>query len=137
MSAFLSELEVVPYPNTAHPDGVNWRLLQDLVYQSDLLKGQVVVPAGFLTDFASTPRVLWNSIPPWGVYGPATVIHDWLYWTQPCTREQADGVLLEGMRILGTNFVVEQEIYDGVRAGGQIPWERDGANMRAGKAHIS
>jgi len=50
------------------------------------------VPAGFVTDFASTPRALWSVIPPTGRYQLAAVVHDFLYWDQGCTREQADTV---------------------------------------------
>lgn len=38
----------------------------------------IEVPAGYVTDFASIPRGLWNLIPPWGRYRKAAVVHDWL-----------------------------------------------------------
>lgn len=74
----------------------------------------VLVPAGFLTDGASVPRLLWCLIPPWGKYGQAAVVHDYLceYGTTidetkghtaqiVCNdREFADAMFLESMEVL-------------------------------------
>ena len=57
----------------------------------------ILVPAGFVTDFASTPRAMWSFLPPFGTYQKAAVMHDYLYWTQGCTRKQADDILWEAM----------------------------------------
>lgn len=136
MSTFLTALWVEPYPTTRAPDGRNWRLLQDFIYMSEIL-GKIIVPIGFLTDFASTPAAVWARIPPWGKYGPATVIHDWLYWMQPCTREQADNVLREGMIVLGVDKQIIDIIYGGVRLGGRHGWDNDAADRIAGREHVS
>lgn len=61
------------------------------------------VPAGFVTDFASTPRWLWPVFPPTGRWGKAAVLHDFLYskiaegWI---SRVEADATFLEAMRVL-------------------------------------
>ena len=40
-----------------------------------------------MTDYASIPSVLWSfGLSPHGLYSRAAVIHDYLYWTQLCTR---------------------------------------------------
>lgn len=54
-----------------------WVLLDDLVWvgeQGDI----IVVPKGFETDFASTPRLLQNLFPPTGPWTKAAVVHDFL-----------------------------------------------------------
>jgi hypothetical protein len=75
----------------------------------------VDIPKYFLTDGASVPRFLWNLIPPWGIYGQAAVVHDWLcehlYICEqvadgtivhtPITRKQCDQILYEAMQVLG------------------------------------
>ena len=38
----------------------------------------ITVPSGFITDLASTPRVLWNVIAPFDV-ARAAIVHDLLY----------------------------------------------------------
>lgn len=97
------------------------------------------MPAGFVTDLASVPRVVWSFYPPDGPWAKAAVIHDFLYatkgtgaWherlgitrTKPYTRAEADDILLEGMvdRNIGRweRFV----IWIAVRAGGAGGWGR-------------
>jgi hypothetical protein len=136
MSRFLTELIVRPYPSTAQCDGRNWVLTQELVYSSTVL-GQVVVPAGFITDMASTPSALWCDLPPWGKYGPAAVVHDFLYASGIGTREQADNVLREAMQDLGVDWRRAELIFDGVRIGGQHAWDQDARDRAAGKPHVS
>ena len=54
----------------------------------------VDVQAGFLSDGASSPRLLWSIIPPWGEYGQAVVLHDWLC-EHPYAYSNKDGVVRE------------------------------------------
>lgn len=69
----------------------------------------VYVPRGYLTDGASVPRIFWNLIPPWGKYGQAAIVHDYLCeflsitvngLPVRITREQADDILCEAMGVL-------------------------------------
>jgi Protein of unknown function (DUF1353) len=111
-------------------------LTQELVYSSSVL-GQIVVPPGFITDMASTPSALWSDLPPWGKYGPAAVVHDFLYASGIGTREQADNVLREAMQDLGVDWRRAELIFDGVRIGGQHAWDQDARERAAGKPHVS
>ena len=70
---------------------------------------QIFVPAGFLTDGASVPRLFWNMIPPWGQYGQAAVLHDWLCENSYClesgfrkklSRKEADDIFNEALLAL-------------------------------------
>ena len=49
-----------------------------------------VVPAGFTTDGASVPRLLWAVFSPSGVLWQASVIHDYLYSNAIKTKQYAD-----------------------------------------------
>ena len=58
---------------------------------------QVIIPKGFWTDLASTPRLIWSIYPPIE-FRDEGVLHDWLYKEQlwngkKVTRKQADKVL--------------------------------------------
>lgn len=55
-----------------------WRLTQDLVYDSPLLGRQITVPAGFVTDFASVPRVPFAYWIAGDTAHEAATVHDWL-----------------------------------------------------------
>lgn len=76
-------------------DAKNWVLQSPMVYRVANTQDSVVVPAGFVTDFASIPEELQSfasAMGPWTVGG---VIHDYLYWEQGpqgCTRDEADGI---------------------------------------------
>ena len=56
----------------------------------------ITVPSGFITDLASTPRVLWNVIAPFDV-ARAAIVHDLLYkairkyrWTKGALDEDKE-----------------------------------------------
>lgn len=57
-----------------------WKLEESFNYDIGYLgSGRTVkVPKGFLTDGASVPRVFWSFLPPWGLYGQAAILHDFL-----------------------------------------------------------
>ena len=114
-------------------DGRNWKVTQDFYYDTDVLllgygtysyEPRVTIPAGFISDFASIPRILWALLSPTtgllgGDYGKAAVVHDRLYRTKGLsTRFQADRVLLEAMTFLKVPRLARWTIYLGVRIGG-------------------
>jgi hypothetical protein len=91
---------------------------------------QVIAPTGFVTDLASIPRPLWSIWPSDGSYAYPAIIHDFLYWTQPCSRPEADNVLKFAMQDFKIGTVTIDAIYDGVRLGGQASWD-DNAKLKA------
>jgi hypothetical protein len=95
-----------------------FRLENDLIFQQDSTSMglSVIVPAGFVTEFASVPRFLWFIFPPAGPWNRATVIHDYLCETQSCSRFMADAVFREAMRELGVPRWRRIAMYWAVRA---------------------
>lgn len=90
----------------------------------------VYVPEGFLTDGASVPQLFWNILPPWGKYGQAAVLHDWLCEhlvadnTKPnlgenatvvISKKQADRQFYWAMKALGVTWWKRQVMYRAVR----------------------
>lgn len=77
----------------------------------------VTVPAGFVTDGASVPRVFWNILQPFGEYFEAAIIHDYLYSPRNrfITRERADAIFLEAMKEVGVGWLTRRTIYRAVR----------------------
>jgi len=54
-----------------------WRIAEPFAFHSSALY-DLEIPADFLTDFASVPRIFWPIIPlADGVYDPAAVVHDY------------------------------------------------------------
>lgn len=118
---FLEEPDVSP-----QSDGVHWVLKSQLDYWMNDENGSSVIsiPAGFVTDFASVPRIFWNIFPPWGRYGNGSILHDWLYTKQEFTRARSDRIFLDAMAALGVNWISRWTIYLALRSGGWIAWNQ-------------
>jgi hypothetical protein len=130
MSNFPAAPKLSPIWHGVQTDGVNWYLLDDFIYWSDLLNAAITVPKGRITDFASVPRPFWNVYPPWGKYGCAAIVHDELYWVQTTTREVADNILKEAMVASGCDKITVAEIYAAVSLAGQFAWDNN-AHLKA------
>ena len=115
MRPFPAAPDLSPYP-----DGVTWWLRKPFAYHG--FSGTVVVPSKFESDFASVPTAVTNIFPRWGVYGPAAIIHDWLYWAQRCPRKTADDTFLEAMTALAVPAWKRQCLYRAVRYFGMFAW---------------
>lgn len=111
---------------TPLPDGRRWKIHEGFSYETD--GGAVIeVPAGFVTDLASVPRILWNIFPPFGTYIRAAVIHDKLYADHRAglghySRAYADAVLLEAMADDNVSRWQRRIIWIAVRLGGWAAW---------------
>lgn len=109
-----------------------WMTLTELVYDSDVYGGKLVVLREFITDLASVPRLPFAYLLTGDrARGPA-VVHDWLY-QHPAfeDRSLADSILYEAMGVdqpdLGfeaESLVIRNLIWSGVRAGGWVPWNQ-------------
>lgn len=101
-----------------------FELLHDVRYVSERF-GEIKVPAGFHTDFASVPRLFWRVVPPAGPHGAAAVVHDYFYVNQEgWTRKHVDELFLECLTVLGVAWWKRHAMYLGVRLGGWIGWNR-------------
>ena len=85
----------------------------------------MTVPAGFVTDLASIPRIFWSLLRPDGLYAYAAIVHDHLYWTQSTTKETADTVLKFGMEDFKVDSVTVNTIYEAVNLFGGPAWEQN------------
>ena len=117
MSAFLTALRVEQISDD------EWRLLRALVYQSDRLERVLIVPRGFVTDFASVPRlpfVFWLA---GGKATKAAVVHDFLYRKSGVTRADADAVFAEAMKATGQAAWRRGLMWAGLRLGGWVAYK--------------
>ncbi|ECJ4438861.1 DUF1353 domain-containing protein [Salmonella enterica subsp. diarizonae] len=80
----------------------NWRVHEPFAfYLSEDNSDAIEVPAGFITDLATIPRIFWSLMPPDGKYAKAAIIHDYLYDNALRTKREADRIFLDGMTVLG------------------------------------
>lgn len=111
------------------PKGDRWRLLEDMTFQTML--GPITAPAGYVTDFASTPKVIWSFIPPFGPYAAAAVLHDWWYekrlgearFGPHLARKMADLQFYRDMRAADPEAKNRNRLmYNAVRLFGKSAW---------------
>ena len=123
--------------------GGDWRkrkLLNDFCYRmsADAVK-LIVVPEGFVTDYASIPKIFWSFLPSWGPYGPAAVVHDYLYRRRDTitvpdpdtpaqkiknSRKIADKIFKVAMKHCGVGWIKRNIIYWAVRLCGWKAWKK-------------
>ena len=129
MSGFTDALVVSPLA-----DGKTWVIVRDFGYDvgAENSGDHIDVAIGFKTDFATVPRPFWAILPKWGRYGNASVLHDWLYWTQIRPRPEADAIFLEAMGVLGVSPIVKRPMYWAVRLFGWLAWYRNQADKASG-----
>ncbi|EAP2902404.1 DUF1353 domain-containing protein [Salmonella enterica subsp. enterica serovar Chester] len=98
----------------------NWRVHEPFAfYLSEDYSDVIEVPAGFITDLATIPRIFWSLMPPDGRYAKAAIIHDYLYDNALRTKYEADRIFLDGMTVLGVPRWKRTIIYWAVRLFGR------------------
>jgi threonine/homoserine/homoserine lactone efflux protein len=131
-SATLAQQPIEPVDFRPFVDGQHWIVRQPLTYTIGVSKDSVTVPVGFVTDFASIPQVFQSLIRQNGNYLLPAVVHDYLYWKQTCTREQADRIFRLAMIENDVSEVHRVPIFEVVRAAGGFAWDGN-ARERAEK----
>lgn len=122
MSSYTDVLDISPFNDRM----TLWVLNTPFTYVIGDLDGdeKVVVPKGFVTDFATTKFMKWI-LPPMGTYGKACVVHDYLCdfktitkkdgTTRTCTRKEGDLIFLEAMGVSGVNPILKYAMFGVVR----------------------
>ena len=131
-------LQTPPSPAVrAFGDNKFWITVEDMTYYIGSTNEKIVVPKGFVTDFASIPQGLWSlGLSPQGQYSRAAVIHDYLYWTQGCTRDQSDKLLVIAMKESRVSGFDEFVVYKGVHLGGGGPWSENAKERERGLPRV-
>jgi hypothetical protein len=134
MARFLTHLVMEKVNgDDAHLAGLGtWCVHDPLVYESDVLAGTIVIPAGFCCDMASVPRIplVWEFA---GACAErAAVLHDYGYrhgtyrfeggGVAPVTRRQVDALFYEAMRATGVKPWRAFAMWAAVRLFGWVPY---------------
>jgi hypothetical protein len=139
--SFLSPLSVTEIPTAG---GLNLWVLNKPFYAYVDNDGQVVeviIPAEFVTDMCSVPRVPFAYLLYGGIGNRAGVLHDALYsaWKKiavfslidgvkvdyEVTRAWADEVLKAGLKECGVGFFARNMMYSAVRMAGWKFYKKD------------
>ena len=117
------------------PSGKQFRLYFNFSYLWKRENIEIHVASGFVTDFASIPRIFRIIIPKLGRQNKAAVVHDAIYQGEyttpntdldkwPLTRKEADMIFLDGMKDLGVVKWKRFLMYYSVRIGGWTSWRK-------------
>lgn len=96
-------------------DAVTWRLVERLIYRGD--EEIWLIPAGYVTDFATVPRIAVWLIPRFGAYTKAAILHDFLLTDTDVSSVDADNLFRRALRELGVPPVRRTLMWVGVRWG--------------------
>lgn len=98
-----------------------WRLTAPLIYVSTIL-GEIIVPEGFVTDFASVPRLPFAYLLAGNVGHAPSTVHDYLYQCQCTDRATADAVFHEILGVDSVPWWRRLIMYAAVRTLGWASW---------------
>jgi hypothetical protein len=104
-----------------HNNGRRYTLLEDTYYPWD----GVTVPAGFVTDFASVPKLFWWAFPPTGFYQRAALLHDYCYGHHrilAMSRWECDKAFRDQMKRDGVGMRTRYTMWLAVRLCGWLCW---------------
>lgn len=93
----------------------------------DCICEEVIIKAGFTTDFASVPQFLWWLIPPHGTGAIPSIVHDYLYQvpnSHNLTRLEVDRYWRKLLIESGVPTWQTALMYGFVRLLGQSVWEK-------------
>lgn len=122
---FLSDPGLSPRGN-----GADYALLSEWTFRTASVEGELLtlsVPAGFVTDLASVPRLPFA----YWAFGNrarrAAILHDWLY-TEGWDREWADSVFYAAMLAEGVAPATAWAMWLAVRVGGAAYYREAGTS---------
>jgi hypothetical protein len=101
-----------------------WRVYVPFEYHIGAYPSKTViyVPVGFVTDFASIPRIFWPFISPIDEHGKAAVVHDYLYTIGYFKKSVCDKIYLEALTVLKVSKIKRTILYYGVKYFGWYRW---------------
>ena len=86
----------------------------------------IYIPAGFIFDGASIPKVAWSIVGAAdGRYFLAALVHDWLYTTKQLSKEQADNLFKRVMMKIGIGWWKRMIMWRAVDWFGGSPWRTE------------
>lgn len=123
-----------------------FQLMSPIRFKSDIAGGDIVVPVGFMSDFASIPKVAWAIFmsPDDPRIALGSIVHDWLYGNIgnipvlgagndriTLTRDQCDRILAyEAMNELGATKIQQDSVYKLLHLFGGAAFNTDPPQIR-------
>jgi Protein of unknown function (DUF1353) len=142
----LCALASFPLVGSAPPDNVqqladaknkHWVLMKDMDYKIGDTGVKITVPAGFVHDYASVPRIFHSvGLSPHDSFSRAAIIHDWLFWSQGCRPDQANRLMVLAMKESGVPRLKIELIYRALALVGRFAWHDNAGEYKSGLPRI-
>ena len=130
-------MELAPAPALVpFADMDYWYLSTDMTWTLPRSARTILVPRGFVTDFASVPPTFWAWMPPTGRYGLPAIVHDWLYWDQRVSRGEADDIFGDALGDLDVSSWRRFVLYHSVRWFGGKYWRENALAKQNGEGRV-
>ena len=130
MAKFITKLDVSPVPGP----GRLWITDAPFVVESDIM-GVIQIPAGFVFDGNSLPRVVWvESLPT--DFLESGCVHDWLY-KHNSNRKENDQVYREMLKVQGVGKFRRNFRYWVLRLAGGRAFKQDQAATLAASRKVA
>jgi hypothetical protein len=130
-------MELAPAPALVpFADMDYWYLSSDMTWTLPKSARTILIPRGFVTDFASVPTTFWAWMPPTGRYGLPAIVHDWLYWDQRMARSEADDVFGDALGDLDVSGWRHFVLYRSVRWFGGKYWRENTLAKQNGEGRV-
>jgi len=117
-------------------EGQHFKLIRPLVVRFGEGADSLVVIAGFVSDLASIPQVAQSLVSKLGPHIRAAIVHDYLYWTQGCSRHEADAIFSKMMKDLGVPTLNRWALSFAVTNFGKKAWIENSQQRAAGLPRI-
>ena len=142
----MSPVAVGPSPTSFHlleqpalepfAEGQHFKLIRPLVVRFGEGADSLVIPAGFVSDFATIPQIAQSLISKLGPHIRAAIVHDYLYWSQCCSRHEADAIFSKMMKDLGVPWLTRTALYISVANFGRKAWYENARHRAAGLPRV-
>ena len=120
-------------------DARRWRLVEPVCYAG--ATDRFIVPDGYVTDFASVPRIAVWLVPTYGRYTAPAILHDYLITdcipAGRITSVDVDGLFRRAMRESGVPPVKRWLMWTGVRWGAAFNRRRSAGWWRTAPAVLA
>jgi hypothetical protein len=85
---------------------------------------EYIIPAGWISDGASIPRLLWPVLgsPFVGKHRAGCILHDFLYWKNVESQNYSDLCMYHKNRLDGVGWIKANLLYTGLCIGGWVAW---------------
>lgn len=86
-----------------------WQVVEPVIYYSESLGAEIVVPSGFFTDLASVPKIARILVPVANAKNrPAAIVHDYLCYKEVqekygIDQRMADRIFREALAVCNVN----------------------------------